>query len=276
MMGIRAAWAGAAALLAVASVGQGASAQDLLAQVKASGELVVGTEMQFAPFDYLEDGVHKGLNLDVFDEIGKELGVTVTWVDLPWDGVLPGLEAGKFQIVAGPVTITSARMERYRFTAPIADASVALLKRADDDTIQKPEDIAGLVVGGGKASSQLQQLQDYVATLPGTTEVREYVDNNQAYADLAAGRISAVGNSLPNIAFIAQQRPETFAVVMPPFGQSVYFGYVGMKDDASASLIQAINDILHEMEADGRLAAIQEKWFGVKMDVPPEVTDPSI
>lgn len=90
-----------------------AHAEDALARVKAAGSLKVGTETAFAPFDFIDAGEHAGLNVDVFAEIGKELGVTIEWVALPWEGVLPGLEAGKFDMVAGPATITKARMERY-------------------------------------------------------------------------------------------------------------------------------------------------------------------
>ena len=109
-----------------------AYADDVLAKVKTAGLMKVGTETEFAPFDYIDAGAHAGLNVDLFDEIGKELGVKIEWVALPWDGVLPGLEAGKFDMVAGPATITKARMEHYRFSAPIAEATVALMKRKGD------------------------------------------------------------------------------------------------------------------------------------------------
>ena len=168
----------------------GAYAQDALARVKESGALKVGTETAFAPFDFIDAGTHSGLNVDLYDEIAKELGVKIEWVLLPWEGVLPGLEAGKFDIVGGPATITKQRMERYRFTPPVAEATVALLKRAGDETVKKPEDVAGKVVGGGKASAQLEQLKAFVDTLPGKADVREYPGNNEAYADLAAGRIA--------------------------------------------------------------------------------------
>jgi len=111
----------------------GAFAEDTLAKVKAAGVLKVGTETEFAPFDFIDAGKHVGLNVDLFDELGKELGVKIEWVTLPWDGVLPGLEAGKFDMVAGPATITKARMEHYVFSAPIAEATVALMKRAGDN-----------------------------------------------------------------------------------------------------------------------------------------------
>jgi polar amino acid transport system substrate-binding protein len=264
----------AGAVLAVA-LQAGTADADVLAKVKSAGELNIGTELQFAPFDFTDNGVQKGLNSELFAEVGKELGVKIKFMDLPWESVLPGLEASKFDMVAGPVTITKARMERYRFTVPIADATVALLKKASDTSITKPQDVAGKAVGGGKASAQLAQLQEFVKTLPGTTTVREYVDNNQAYADLAAGRIVGVGNSLPNIAYVAQQRPETFAVVQPPFGAKVYFGYLARKDDDSKALMDAIDASILKMKADGRLGAIQKKWFGFAMDVPDAVGTPS-
>ena len=104
-------------------------------------------------------------------------------------------------------------MKRYAFSVPIADATAALMKRANDKSIMKPEDIAGKTVGGQKGTSQVEQLKAFAAKLPKPVEVKEYVDNNQSYADLAAGRIDASVNSLPNLAYAAAQRSDTFAVV---------------------------------------------------------------
>ena len=253
----------------------GAQAQDALARTKASGVLKIGTETAFAPFDFIDGGAHVGLNMDLMNEVAKEMGVKTEWTALPWEGVLPGLEAKKFDMVTGPVTITKARMERYRFTPPIAEATVALLKRKGDKTVMKPEDIAGKPVGGGKASAQLAQLKTFAESL-GKADVREYPGNNEAYADLAAGRIVAVGNSLPNISFVAQQRSDTFEVVKPAFGIKSYFGYVARKDDDSAKLMDAITAAMLKIKGDGRLAKIQKKWFGDSFDTPDSVPNPAL
>jgi polar amino acid transport system substrate-binding protein len=257
--------AGFAVALAMSASAQ---AQDLLAKVKTDGVLVVGSEFQFAPFDFIENGVHKGINVDIFDQVAKQMGVKAKYVDLPWESVLPGLEAHKYEIVAGPATITAERMKRYRYTVPIAESTVGFIKRASDKGISKPSDVAGKIVGGQKASAQLEQVKAYVKTLPGKTEVREYIDNNQAYADLAAGRIVAVGNSLPNNADVAKKRPEVFALVQPTFGAKTYFGFIGLKDPASKTLLDAVDAVLVSMEKDGRMAAIQKHWFGTTMDLP--------
>ena len=262
------------AVLAIGLSGT-AYADDVLAKVKAAGVLKVGTETEFAPFDFIDAGAHVGLNVDLFQEIGKELGVKIEWVTLPWDGVLPGLEAGKFDMVAGPATITKARMEHYRFSPPIAEATVALMKRKGDKSVTKPEDIGGKIVGAGKATSQLAQLKAYGDTLPGKVDAREYVGFNEAYADLAAGRIVAVGNSLPNIAFVAKQRPDTFEVVLPTFGAKSYFGFIGRKDPDYASLMDAVDRAMLKIKTDGRMANIQEKWFGTTFDTPDSVPTPN-
>ena len=264
----------AVTLLSAASLP--ALAQDALERVKAAGVMKVGTETAFAPFDFIDEaGAHTGLNVDVFDEVGKELGVKIEWVELPWDGVLPALEAGQFDMVAGPATITKARMERYRFLSPVAEATVAFLKGKGDATITKPEDLAGKTVGAGKATAQLAQVQEYSKTLPTPIETREYVSFNEAYADLAAGRIAAVGNSLPNIAFVASKQPDVFEVVLPPFGQKSYFGFIGTKKAEDQALLDAVQAALVKMKGDGRMADLQKKWFGQSFDTPNEVPEPN-
>lgn len=263
----------AAAAIALACVG--AHAQDSLARVKQTGVLKVGTETAFAPFDFIKDGSHAGLNVDLFNEIAKELGVKLEWVLLPWEGVLPGLETNKFDMVGGPATITKARLERYRFTVPVAEATVAFLKRKGDASITKPADLSGKIVGGAKSSAQLIQAKTFGETLPGKIQTRDYPGNNEAYADLAAGRISAVANSLPNITYVAQQRPDTFEVVQPPFGAKSYFGYISRKDADAAKLADAVDAALLKMKRDGRLASLQKKWFGESFDTPDQAPAPS-
>lgn len=272
----RGALKGGLAALAASSglIATRALAEDTLAEIKKRGELAIATEMQFPPFDISDNGVYKGFDRDLIDLVGKELGVKVSYLDLPWTSVLPGLEAKKFDLVIAPVTITKERMKRFAFTVPIADATAALMKRADDKSIMKPEDIAGKTVGGQKGTSQLEQLKAFAAKLPKPVEVKEYIDNNQSYADLAAGRIDASVNSLPNLAYVVSKRPDTFALVLPPFGQPTYFSWVARLDDKS--LVDAINAAILKVEADGEMTKLQKTWFGQTMDLPKTVPEPSI
>jgi polar amino acid transport system substrate-binding protein len=251
-----------------------ALADDTLAEVKKRGVLSTATEMQFPPFDISDNGTYKGVDRELIDAVAKEMGVKASYLDLPWTSVLPGLEAKKFDLCIAPVTITKERMKHYAFTVPIADATAALMKRANDKSIMKPEDIAGKTVGGQKGTSQLAQLKAFAAKLPKPVEIKEYVDNNQASADLAAGRVDATVNSLPNLAYAAKQRPDTFAVVMPPFGEPTYFSWVGRLEDKS--LMEAINAAIVKLDEDGTMARIQKEWFGQTVKLPKTVPEPTI
>jgi polar amino acid transport system substrate-binding protein len=260
----------------VAAFGIRRAHADTLADVKSRGELVCATEMEFAPFDFLVNNEYTGVDRDIIDEIGKDLGVKVKYLDLPWTSVLPGLEAKKFDFVIAPVTITIERMKRYSFTVPIAEATVALMKRADDKSIAKPEDIAGKTVGGQKGTAQVAQLAEFSKTLPKPVTIKEYVDNNQSYADLAAGRLDASVNSLPNLGYVISKRPEQFALVLPPFGKASYYSWVGRLGPDDQSLTDAISAVLVKMQDDGRLATIQKKWFGQSFPLPKTVPTPSL
>jgi polar amino acid transport system substrate-binding protein len=268
---LKAGLAGAAAIAGVRP-----ALADTLAEVKKRGELICATEMEFAPFDFLVGDVYTGVDRDLIDAVGKDLGVRVKYLDLPWTSVLPGLEARKFDFVIAPVTITAERMKRYSFTVPIAEATVALMKRADDASITKPSDLAGKTVGGGKGTAQVAQLAEYSKTLPKPIEIKEYVDNNQSYADLAAGRVDASVNSLPNLGYVVSKRPETFALVMPPFGKPSFYSWVGRLGAEDQPLTDAISAILVKMQEDGRLAAIQKKWFGQAIALPKTVPTPAV
>jgi polar amino acid transport system substrate-binding protein len=249
----------------------GPALADQLADIKAAGKIVTATDMHYAPFDMLVDGTYEGMTKDLFDGVSKELGVEPVYQDIPWTAELPGLEVKKFDIVIAPVTITPERLERYAFSLPIADATVSLVKAAGNKDLNKPEDIKGKTVGVQQGTAQFRQLEAYGKELGGVT-VKEYGTTDEAYADLAAGRLDAVAGSLPNLTYLVKNRPESFALFEPAsFGQPTYFAWVARKDADSDSFVKAVNDALLKMTDDGRIKAIQEKWLGAYTELPREV-----
>ena len=249
----------------------GASAYaDLLAEIKERGEFIVGTEARFPPFEFVEDGEIVGYSTDIMEHVMKALpDVKLTRLDLPWQGILPGLAAAKFDYVVTSVTVTKERYEKYALSLPIADATMALVKRKGDDSIEAPEDIAGHTVGSQAGSAQLQALEAFAEGLsPAVKEIKTYVDFNEAFADLAAGRISAVCNSLPNLLELVRTRPDVFELVLPTFGPKKYFSWAARNDDESATLVAFMDEQLAALNESGVLTELQEKWFGGPMDLP--------
>ena len=191
---LKRAWAVALGATVAASFAwsSGPANADLLAEIKKRGQFVVGTEARFPPFEFVEDGKIVGYSTDIMAHIMKALpGVELKRLDLPWQGILPGLAVAKFDYVVTSVTVTKERYAKYALSLPIADATMALVKRKGDDSIKAPGDIAGHVVGSQAGSAQLQALQAFAKGLSaagkGVEGIKTYVDFNEAFADLAAG-----------------------------------------------------------------------------------------
>ena len=264
---------GAAVALTFAIADAPPAQADLLEEIKQRGTFVVGTEARFPPFEFVEGGEIVGYSSDMMEQIMEALpGVTLEQLDLPWQGILPGLAAKRFDYVITSVTVTKERYDAYHLSLPIADATMAVLKRKGDDSIGRAEDVAGKVVGSQAGSAQLQALEALAAELDaaGTpvSEIRTYVDFGEAYADLGAGRLAAVVNSLPNQLEAARQRPDVFEVVLPTFGPKKYFSWAGRKDADSASLNAFMDEQIRGLNESGVLADLQRKWFGDVMELP--------
>lgn len=269
--------AGVFALLAVA-----AARADQLETIKAKKEIVIGTEAQFAPFEFLQDGKIVGYGPDLMHYILQELPeVRVKQLDLPFQGILPGLAAKRFDFVVTSVTMTRERLAKFAFTVPIADATTALVKRKDDASIAGPDDIAGKTVGSQAGSAQLKALKDYAAKLKAAGKadvtIREYVSFDEAYADLGAGRLDAVAQSLANLATLVKTRSDVYAVIDTPIGPKTYFGWVGRQGEDSASLVKFFSDRIARAQRTGKMKELQMKWFGFTMDVPTDaVPEPEL
>ncbi len=259
-------------LATLVSLPLGATA-GLLDDIKKRGEIVVATEAAFAPFEFVQDGKIVGYGADLLALLMKDLtaqGVKVKQLDLPWQGVLPGLLAKKYDMVATSVVVTEERVKKFGFTVPIAEATIAIGVRKDDASIQKVEDIAGKIVGTQQASAPLGALKAYDEHLKktkgmGIKEIKEYIGFPELYVDLSNGRLDAVANGVPNLAVLAKQQPEKYRVV-GTFGDKAYFGWVTRQGDTD--LLKYLNDRLIKLKQDGTMRDLQTKWFGFTMDTP--------
>ncbi|GLK90916.1 transporter substrate-binding domain-containing protein [Pseudomonas turukhanskensis] len=247
---------------------------DLLDEIKTRGEIVVATEARYAPFEMLEDGKIVGYGKDMLDEILKDLpGVKLKQLDLPFQSILAGLNAKRYDIVATSLMITRQRLDAYAFTNPISDASVAILKRKADDSINSPADMAGKIIGVQAGSAQgtaVRKFEKDVLAPKGlkVADIKEFTDYNEAYAALASRRVDIVPQALPNLSSVVKSRPDMFAIVQPPFGDKSYYAWAARKEADSASLVAFFNAGILKLQKSGKLAELQMKWFGFTMDVP--------
>jgi polar amino acid transport system substrate-binding protein len=247
-----------------------AQAGDTLSKIKTSGVVTVGTEAAFPPFESIQDGKIVGYDKDILDYVVASLGVKLNQADTPWQGLFPGLLAGKFDFIASAMTMYDEPTRKFAFTMPVAEATVSLVKRKGDDGVKSATDLDGKVVAtqiGTGAYKILVGLNEKLKAegKPGF-EIKGFTSAPEAFLALANNQADAAASLLPTILTLLKRRPGVYELAGPLVAERQYIGWVARPDDIAlrdylSSKIKALRD-------NGKLYQLQEKWFGFRMELP--------
>jgi polar amino acid transport system substrate-binding protein len=261
-----------AILFTASAVGTAVSAETTFDKIKKSGQVTVGTEAAFPPFEFVQDGKIVGYGKDILDIIIADLDVELNQLDLPWQGILPGVLAGKFDFVATSVTIKPDRVKQFAFTVPIGEGTTWIMKRKGDTSIMSVDDMAGKVVGtqlasGNEDASKAFEADMKARGLDGFGELKLFTSYPEVTLALANGTLDVAVQNLPNLAVIIQKQPDLFELVGPITDIS-YFGWVTRPEDAD--LRDYLSEQILKMRDSGKIDELQDKWFGFRMEIPDE------
>jgi cystine transport system substrate-binding protein len=248
---------GAALAVCASSVGASAADQSALAQVKQRGTLRIALEGTFPPFDYQDkSGKLVGFEVDLGDALTKRLGVKPEYMPTKWDGILAGLDAGRYDVIMNQVTITPERVKKYDFSQPYTISGQQLIVRKGEETkISKPTDLAGKAVGVGLGTVYETWLRKNVPQ----ANVKTYDDDPTKYQDLRVGRTDAVVADRLVSGYLIKNSDGQIVASGEPFAKESQ-GIAVRK--GNADLVAALNKALDDMHRDGTFKQISEKWFG--------------
>ena len=262
----------AALLLPLALWAGTAQAADL-AEIKKRGYLVVVTEDDFKPFEFIKDGKPAGFNHEMVDALRKYAPFEIRQEILPWPGILAGVSTGKYDIAISAILMTKERAQSLDFTSPIADATHYYVKRKDDTSIKSIKDLNGKTVGvqtGSAFLSRLPELQAMLAKDGGKIgKVVEYASYPEAYQDLALKRTDYVINTVINLKALAAEKPAVFELGQAVSGAS-YPAWAMKK--GNTDLQKFMNEFIAAQKANGVMPALQKKWFGEAFNLPVSYT----
>lgn len=243
-----------------------ADGEDQLAAIKAKGEIVVATEGAWAPWTYHdEQGNLVGFDVEVAKAIADKLGVTATFAETEWDGIFAGLDAGRYDIAANGVEVTDERAEKYNFTTPYGYIRTALIVRGDNDDITSFEDLAGKHTANSIASTYMTLAESYGATAVGVDTL------DQTIQMVLSGRADATLNAEVSFYDYMAVHPDANIKVVALTDDASRVSIPVRKDEKSASLLEAINRAIAELDEEGELSRISEKYFG--KDITKATTD---
>lgn len=272
--------AGASAVLALAIDGCIKSPQNsstlkvsnnLLSQIKKRGYLLVATEDDYPPFEFLVNDKPAGFDHELLERLRKVVPFEIRQEILPWQGILPGVANGEYDLALTAVGITDERAKTLDFTMPIAESTIAYIKRKEDTSIQAAKDLSGKVLGVQQGGVSLSAIPDLKATLKqqgGTLgEVKQYRGFAEAYQDLLSGRLDAVLHNIVSLSVLVNEKPAIFELG-ERVGRRSYAAWAVKK--GNQELLDLLNHFLGNLRQQGELAQLQNQWLKISFNNLPQ------
>ncbi|ETX28628.1 lysine/arginine/ornithine ABC transporter substrate-binding protein [Roseivivax isoporae] len=247
-----------AGVVAVLTMAGAAGAQDL------PDTLVIGTEGAYPPFNFTEsDGSVTGFEVDLANAMCAQMEITCEWVTQDWDGIIPGLQAQKYDAIIASLYITDERREVIAFSDKYYQVPSRFVVPEGSALEISAEGLSGAVVGTQRATSFERYMN---ANMP-DVDLRLYGTMDEAYLDLTSGRLDAVIGDVVAIqdGFLGTPDGTGFELRGPEFTDPEFFGYgagVGVRQD-DQHIADAFSDAIEALRENGTYQDISEKWFGL-------------
>jgi polar amino acid transport system substrate-binding protein len=165
------------------------------AAATASGEtLKIGTEGAYPPFNNLTaDGKLEGFDIDIANALCEEMKAKCEFVTQDWDGIIPALQAGKFDAIIASMSITDERKQKVDFTNKYYQTPPAIAAPKDTDIkgVTK-EDLAGKTLGAATATTHF----NYAEKTYTDTTLKGYPTSQEFLLDIANGRVDAITDDI--------------------------------------------------------------------------------
>ncbi|WP_066052517.1 amino acid ABC transporter substrate-binding protein [Robertmurraya korlensis] len=231
------------------------TATNLYEEIKEKGEITIGTEGTYAPFTFHdESGKLTGFDVEIAEEVFKRLDIKPVFVETKWDGMIAGLDAKRYDMVANEVAIREERLEKYDMSDPYISSKAVLVVGEANEDIKTFEDLNGKKVGQSLDSNYRK-----IAEANGATNT--VVDGfNQAIDLITSGRIDATINDNLSYLDLKKQRPDLAIKKVDEEADVTSNAFLFRKDNPE--LVEAVNGALADMMEDGTYLEISTKWFG--------------
>ncbi|MGZ2748741.1 ABC transporter substrate-binding protein [Burkholderia stagnalis] len=230
----------------------------------AGKEIRLAVDPTYPPLEYkLPDGTLAGFGIDITNALCAELRARCVWVESSFDGMIPGLLARKFDVIASSMTITPKRMQQIAFTNRISNAPARLVVRKGVPLLPNAESLKGKRVGVEQGSAQA----DYAIAnwQRAGVQIVSYPNQDQVYADLVSGRLDAAfqASIAASDGFLKKPQGKDFTFAGDAIDDPKYFGQgdgLGLRKQ-DADLREAFNHALATILANGTYARINRKYF---------------
>lgn len=232
------------------------TAVSLLGGTAQAQTLVVATDTAFVPFEFKQGDKYVGFDIDLWDAVAKELGLAYKLQPMDFNGILPALQTKNVDVALAGITIKDERKKVIDFSDGYYDSGFMLMVPSNS-TVGGEKDLKGksLAVKTGTSAA------DYAKTNFTGTELRLFPNIDNAYLELATGRVDAAMHDTPNVLYFANTAGKGKVKVV---GTQMMAHEYGIGFPKGSPLVPKVNGALKKIKADGRYNTIYKKWFGTE------------
>ncbi|HYG41429.1 MAG TPA: glutamine ABC transporter substrate-binding protein GlnH [Bordetella sp.] len=239
----------AAALVGLSLIGavSTAAAQDR--------ELIVATDTAFVPFEFKQGSTYTGFDIDLWAAIAKELNLKYKLQPMDFNGIIPGLQTKNIDAALAGITIRDDRKQVIDFSDPYYESGLAILVAEGNTDIKTAQDLAGKSVAVKTGTATVDFMKKEVPD----AKLRLFPNIDNAYLELATGRVDAAVHDTPNVQYYATTAGKGRVKVVGTVKSGDFYGIAFPK---GSDLVAKVNKALATLKANGQYDAIYTKWFG--------------
>ena len=214
--------------------------------------LYVGTNAEFAPFEYLDNGKIVGFDIDLINEIGKLIGKEIIIKNIAFDGLLPAMQAKKLDLIIAGMTANDERRKSVNFSTPYFTSKQAIIINNDNDKITSfeslPNNNVGVVLG---------HTGDVIVTDIKDVNIQRYNASSEAIMALNSKKVDAVVIDFEPAKNYVKYN-ENLKLIETDLAQEEYS--IAIPKDNPA-LLEEVNKALETLKANGTYEALLKKYF---------------
>ena len=227
----------------------------LAAPVFAQDTIRIATEGAYPPFNFIDaSGEVKGFDVEIANALCEEMDANCELVTQNWDGIIPGLIAGRYDAIIASMSITPERQEAVSFSEPYYSNKLQFI--APRDSGFGPGDAAGSAIGAQRATIAAQWLEENVPD----ADIRLYDTQENAYLDLESGRLDAVlADVYVSYEWLDSDEGAAYEFKGDPVYDDDKIAVAVRKDDQV--LAERFSEAIKAIRADGTYQAINANYF---------------
>lgn len=248
-------------------------------EIREEGSVTVATNAPFPPYEMFASEADQtliGLEPDLGHAVGNLLGLEFDFVQQPFDGLIPGLQAGRYPVIMATFFDTAEREQVVDMVNYSASGSGILVAAGNPEGISTAEDLCGRTVAVQTGSAQVDLVNGFSEQCgdAGPIEVRSLPQYSDELLALSTGQAQAVVGDIPAISYSLEEEAnvDRFELVLDPaFPNGYESAPVGVAVSKDSGLTDPIAGALQELMDNGAYEALLEKW-GVERIAVDEVT----